>query len=299
MKKKKKIMISIFAAVLILIVIGVVVLAYLKFTDIESKEPVEIEDVCNVETEEFDGRKVFVVTPKEGEISNARILYFHGGSYMAEMSEAHWNFIKKLIIDTKAKVIIPDYPLTPKYTYKDVYNMVEPLYKEVVQKVDSKDLIVMGDSAGGGLALGLLEKVSDENIAMLPNKTILISPWLDVRLENPKIDEVQKEDKELNKEALKVAGIAYAGNDGINSYLVNPIDGDLSKLGNITIFTGTSDILNPDVHVLEEKAKEQGKEIEVKEYSGAGHIWVINEKGKQDLIDKGYQDLIDMVNETK
>ena len=106
---------------------------------------------------------------------------------------------------------------------------------------------------------------------MLPNKTILISPWLDVRLENPKIDEVQKEDKELNKEALKVAGIAYAGNDGINSYLVNPIDGDLSKLGNITIFTGTSDILNPDVHVLEEKAKEQGKEIEVKEYSGAGH----------------------------
>lgn len=298
MKKKKKIMISIFAAVLILIVIGVVVLAYLKFTDIESKEPVEIEDVCNVETEEFDGRKVFVVTPKEGEISNARILYFHGGSYMAEMSEAHWNFIKKLIIDTKAKVIIPDYPLTPKYTYKDVYNMVEPLYKEVVQKVDSKDLIVMGDSAGGGLALGLLEKVSGENMAM-PKKTILISPWLDVRLENPKIDEVQKEDKELNKDALKVAGIAYAGDDGINSYLVNPIDGDLSKLQNITIFTGTSDILNPDVHVLEEKAKEQGKEIEVKEYSGAGHIWIINEKGNQDLIDRGYQDLIDMVNETK
>ena len=298
MKKKKKIMISIFAAVLILIVIGVVVLAYLKFTDIESKEPVQIEDVCNVEVEEFDGRKVFVVTPKEGEISNARILYFHGGSYMAEMSEAHWNFIKKLIIDTKAKVIIPDYPLTPKYTYKDVYNMVEPLYKEVVQKVDSKDLIVMGDSAGGGLALGLLEKVSDENIAM-PKKTILISPWLDVRLENPKIDEVQKEDKELNKDALKVAGIAYAGDDGINSYLVNPIDGDLSKLQNITIFTGTSDILNPDVHVLEEKAKEQGIDIDIKEYSGAGHIWVINEKGKQDLIDKGYQDLIDMVNETK
>lgn len=298
MKKKKKIMISIFAAVLILIVIGVVVLAYLKFTDIESKEPVQIEDVCNVEVEEFDGRKVFVVTPKEGEISNARILYFHGGSYMAEMSEAHWNFIKKLIIDTKAKVIIPDYPLTPKYTYKDVYNMVEPLYKEVVQKVDSKDLIVMGDSAGGGLALGLLEKVSGENMAM-PKKTILISPWLDVRLENPKIDEVQKEDKELNKDALKVAGIAYAGDDGINSYLVNPIDGDLSKLQNITIFTGTSDILNPDVHVLEEKAKEQGIDIDIKEYSGAGHIWVINEKGKQDLIDKGYQDLIDMVNETK
>lgn len=294
---KKKVTIAIFAVLLILIGIGLMVLAYLKFTDIESKEPVQIEDVCNVEIEEFDGRKVFVVKPKEGEVSNTRILYFHGGSYMAEMSDYHWNFIKKLTIDTKSTVIIPDYPLTPKYTYKDVYNMVEPLYKEVINKVNPENLIVMGDSAGGGLALGLLEKVSEENISM-PNKTILISPWLDVRLENPKIDEVQKEDKELNKEALKLAGIAYAGDDGINSYLVNPIDGDLSKLGNITIMTGTSDILNPDVEVLEKKAKEQGKEIQIKEYSGAGHIWIINEKGDKDLISKGYQDLIDMVNET-
>lgn len=294
---KKKITIAIFGILLILIGIGLIVLAYLRFTDIESKEPVQIEDVCNVETEEFDGRKVFLITPKQGETTDTRILYFHGGAYMAQMSEEHWNFIKKLTIDTKSTVIIPDYPLTPKYTYKDVYNMVEPLYKEIVQKVDSKDLVVMGDSAGGGLALGLLEKVSAENLAM-PNKTILISPWLDVRLENPKINEVQKEDKELNKEALKVAGLAYAGKDGINSYLVNPIDGDLSKLTNITILTGTSDILNPDVHVLEKKAKEQGFNIDIKEYEKAGHIWIINEKGNQDLINKGYQDLVEIVNGT-
>ena len=176
--------------------------------------------------------------------------------------------------------------------------MVEPLYKEIVEKIDVNNFIVIGDSAGGGLALGLLEKVSQEDTA-IPNKTILISPWLDVRLTNSEIDEVQKEDKELNKEALKVAGIAYAGDDGIDSYLVNPIDGDLSKLSNVTILTGTSDILNPDVHVLEEKGKEQGIDINVKEYEGAGHIWIINEKGDSNLINEGYQDLVEMVNETK
>ena len=295
MSMKLKILLSAITIVILLVALTV---SYFLFADIESKEPVQIEEVCNVKTEEFNGRKVFVITPKEGEISNTRILYFHGGSYMAEMSEAHWSFIKDLTIDTKSTIIIPDYPLTPKYNYKDVYNMVEPLYKEVVQKVNPENLIVMGDSAGGGLALGLLEKVSNENMA-IPSKTILISPWLDVRLTNPKIDDVQKEDKELNKETLKLAGIAYAGNDGINSYLVNPIDGDLSKLGNITILTGTSDILNPDVAVLKERAKEQGTDIEIKEYDGAGHIWIINKKGSKDLIDKGYQDLIDMVNETK
>ena len=295
---KKKVAIVIFGILLILIGKGLIVLTYLKFIDIESKEPVEIEDVCNVKIEEFDRRKVFVVTPKEGKVSDIKILYFHGGSYMAEMSDDHWNFIKKLVLDTKSTIIIPDYPLTPKYNYKDVYNMVEPLYKEIVEKIDVNNLIVMGDSAGGGLALGLLEKVSQEDI-VIPNKTILISPWLDVRLTNSKIDEVQKEDKELKKEALKVAGIAYAGDDGINSYLVNPIDGDLSKLGDITIMTGTKDILNPDVHVLEERGKEQGININVKEYEGAGHIWIINEKGNSNLINKGYQDLVEMVNETK
>ena len=150
---KKKVAIVIFGILLILIGIGLIVLAYLKFIDIESKKPVEIEDVCNVKIEEFDRRKVFVVTPKEGKVSDIKILYFHGGSYMAEMSDDHWNFIKKLVLDTKSTIIIPDYPLTPKYNYKDVYNMVEPLYKEIVEKIDVNNLIVMGDSAGGGLAL--------------------------------------------------------------------------------------------------------------------------------------------------
>ena len=131
----------------------------------------------------------------------------------------------------------------------------------------------------------------------LPGKTILISPWLDVRLENNKIEEVQKKDKELNKETLKLAGIAYAGGEeNLNNFLVSPIEGDISKIKNLTIFTGTNDILNPDVHKLEEKAKEQGVNIEIKEYEGAGHIWIINKKGDKDIIDKAYQDLINETN---
>ena len=56
----------------------------------------------------------------------------------------------------------------------------------------------MGDSAGGGLALGLEETLSLNN-KQLPAKTILISPWLDTSMTNPKIDEIQPRDKVLNK----------------------------------------------------------------------------------------------------
>ena len=259
--------------------------------DIQSKVPKGIKKICEIKTEQFMGRNVFVITPQNREKTDTKILYFHGGSYVAEASEKHWEFIQQIVNDTGATVILPDYPLTPKYTYKDVFKMVEPLYKEMVDKVDTSQLIVMGDSAGGGLALALEEKIGEENLPM-PSKTILISPWLDVRLTNPKIDEVQKNDKQLNKETLKLAGIAYAGEDGIDSYLVNPIEGDLSKLKNITILTGTYDILNPDVQILKEKAEKAGIPIEVKEYKQAGHIWMIEKNSSQELVEQGYQEII-------
>lgn len=260
--------------------------------DIQTKVPKELEGTCQIETEQFMGRNIFIVTPKDKEKSDLKILYFHGGSYVAEATEQHWQFIEQIVKDTGSTVILPDYPLTPKYNYKDVFKMVVPLYKEIIDKVDSNQLVMMGDSAGAGLGLALEERVGEENLPM-PEKTILISPWLDVRLTNPAIDEVQKNDKQLNKETLKLAGIAYAGDEDINSYLVNPIEGDLSKLKNITILTGTYDILNPDVHLLKEKAEKIGIPIEVKEYEQTGHIWMIEKNNSQELIQQGYQDILD------
>lgn len=293
-KMKKKVAKSVFALVLIIILMMAMIIIYYKTVDIQTQEPKEIEDVCEVSTQKYKERKVFIVTPKEQNETKYTILYIHGGSYVAEVTKNHWEFIKQIAIDTNATIIVPDYPLTPKYTYKEVFEMMEPLYKDIVEKVDLKHFLIMGDSAGGGLALALEEKLSQEGIPM-PEKTILISPWLDIRLTNPEIKEVQKRDKELSKIKLQLAGIAYAGKDGKGSYLVNPINGDLSKLKNITIFTGTDDILNPDVHVLKEKAEEVGIQIDVKEYKQAGHIWIIEKNSSEELIEQGYQEILQLI----
>ncbi len=280
----------------IIIIICLIILAYFLFVDIETKTPENIENKYDLTVETFENRNIFIIKSKGSKKTNMKILYFHGGSYMAEATSNHWEFIENLVDDTGATVILPDYPLTLKYNYKDVFNMVVPLYKEIQQKVDvSNELIIMGDSAGGGLSLALLEKISQEDIKM-PKKTILISPWLDVRMDNPKIEQVKEQDKKLNKEALKIAGLAYAGNDGIDSYLVNPIDGDLSKINNLTIFTGTKDILNPDVYKLKEKAEKNNINIDINEYQDAGHIWIIDKDSDEKIVKKGYEDLINKIN---
>ena len=281
--------------IVVLMFLSIIILAmttaYFLNMDIESEEPQNIEEEYVREKYEFMGRKVFTIRDKSTEENTKYILYFHGGSYVAEATNNHWEFLKKIAKDTGYTIIMPDYPLTPKYNYKEVYNVVEPLYNQIIEKVGKSNLILMGDSAGGGLALGLYEKITQDNIET-PAKTILISPWLDVRLENDNIKDVEKNDTILNKETLKLAGIAYAGNDGINSYMVNPIDGDLSKIENVEIFIGTYDILNPDCKLLKEKANEVGKDIEIKEYDQANHIWLVDNNSSEEITQKAYKDLI-------
>ena len=286
----KRIIINLIA---IIITIIVMIFGYYMIIDIETKIPQKANESCDIETKEFMSRKIYIIKPKTERLSKKVILYFHGGAYVAEATTLHWDFLEKLANDTKSTIVMPDYPLTPKYTYKDVFNMVEPLYKEIISKVDVKNLVMMGDSAGGGITLALAEKISQNNI-QLPSKTILISPWLNVTLTNEKIKEVQKNDKDLNKEKLLIAGISYARDEeGMKSYLVNPINGPLSKLKNVIIYTGTYDILNPDTHLLQEKAKKEGIDIQIKEYEQAPHIWIINNINKQDELQlKAYQDLV-------
>ncbi len=253
--------ISIIIAIIVIIALITAVtlfIIYLYTGNISSQYPQEIEQYCHVEEESYQSRKVFAITPKDvTNQENRVILYFHGGSYMAELQPEHWHFFSHIIQDTGATIIVPDYPLTPQYHYTDVFNMIFPLYQEVIQKVGKDNLIVMGDSAGGGMALALLEKVGEENIDQ-PSQSILISPWLDASMENPEIEQVQENDKMLNKDLLKMAGVAYAGSEEqVKNYLVSPIYGPLEKLENVTIYTGTYDILNPDVHKLVEMAQEK------------------------------------------
>lgn len=290
MKMLKKVILII---LLIMIAAIVLVCGYFFTVDRESKTPKEINKECNIETKRFMSRKVFIITPKKDK-SDKAILYFHGGSYIAEATKEHWSLLQKLSIDSKATIVMLDYPLSPKNTYKDVFEIVEPFYKKVVDKIDSNNLILMGDSSGGGMALALLEKISNDE-EKLPSKTLLISPWLDTTMSNPEIDRVQKNDKDLNKVKLIPAGILYArGSDKDSEYLVNPINGPLSSIKNVIVYTGTYDILNPDVNLLKEKAISAGTDIEIKEYEKAIHIWIVNNLDKDDKLAKeAYKDLLE------
>ena len=127
---------------------------------------------------------------------------------------------------------------------------------------------------------------------------VLLSPWLDVRMINPEIDKVQKYDPILIKDPLKKVGKAYAGEDGMDSFLVNPILGPLEKLENLTIYTGTYDILNPDVHEFMKKAKEVNLKVDLREKEKAIHIWMTHVENKRVYAAKEtFSDIVKLLKE--
>ena len=255
-----------------------------------SKLPREVFKSYDFMQKKFMKRDIFVISPKE-EKQNIVILYLHGGSYVGELEKYHWHFFKDLIKDTRATIIVPDYPLAPEHTYLEVFEIMEPLYKEIIQKLDGNtQFILMGDSAGAGLALALYQRNGKLN-HRLPDKTILISPWLDVRMDNPEIDKI--EDPVLKKPLLKLSGQKYAGKNGMKSYLVNPVLGPTDKLKNIFIFSGTLDMLNPDAKKF--ALKNKGK-IQFIEYENAIHNFVLMRHKKRVIHAKdGYNRVVEII----
>ena len=255
-----------------------------------SKLPREVFKSYDFMQKKFMKRDIFVISPKE-EKQNIVILYLHGGSYVGELEKYHWHFFKDLINDTRATIIVPDYPLAPEHTYLEVFEIMEPLYKEIIQKLDGNtQFILMGDSAGAGLALALYQRNGKLN-HRLPDKTILISPWLDVRMDNPEIDKI--EDPVLKKPLLKLSGQKYAGKNGMKSYLVNPVLGPTDKLKNIFIFSGTLDMLNPDAKKF--ALKNKGK-IQFIEYENAIHNFVLMRHKKRVIHAKdGYNRVVEII----
>ena len=132
------------------------------------------------------------------------IIYFHGGAYSGGLNKVHWNFIERISEDTHANIFVPDYPLIPKSTYEDVFNMADTIYEECLKE---NKFIIIGDSAGGGISLAFSQKLGEENKQM-PEKIVLISPWLDITMKNEDIDYVQESDKNKIVELLDTKEIS-------------------------------------------------------------------------------------------
>lgn len=178
--------------------------------------------------------------------SNKIVIYLHGGAYVDEFLPFHWLMLDKITREIDCTFIIPDYPLAPHFNYRDCYKILLKFYKKVLKYYPDKQIIFMGDSAGGGLALGLTMFFNEKGLR-LPDKHILLSPWIDLNMDNPEIDKYIKVDPTLNRDELLVDALYWANGTDLKDYRLSPIYGDVTCLKDVTLFTGTHEFLYPDI----------------------------------------------------
>ncbi|SFC83587.1 Acetyl esterase/lipase [Parapedobacter composti] len=221
---------------------------------------------------EINQRKVWMFKPKQGGSSKV-ILYIHGGGYISNLTKYDWRFVHELLAKTNCSIVVPDYPLAPVSNYKDVYAYFDKLYPELLSETSRENIIFMGNSCGGGIALGFAQKLRDENKPQ-PSQIILNSPWLDITMSNPEIVEIDRKDKLLGTKGLKMAGELYAVGLNPTDYRVSPIYGDFSGLGKISLFIGTHDLFHADSRKFKQKMEGRNISVNYFEYPKMFHVWI-------------------------
>lgn len=212
---------------------------------------------------EADGMQYFTIVPREGQETRLKLVYLHGGSYFAPPHIFHWDMLLRLSELCGAEIYLPLYPRAPLRTCSAAYEELEGFLRQISPGV------LMGDSAGGGLALGLAEVMGKD----APQRLILLSPWLDVTLENPKIAEYEPLDAMLGSYGLRRMGKVWAGSLDIRDPRVSPMFGDFSQIGDLTMLVGTHEIFCPDVMKLSDMLDRQGKAHRVIIGEGMSHVW--------------------------
>ena len=246
-----------------------------KMIDADSKSapiPSSIYRKFEVKETVFEGRPLWTIIPKNKK-SEKTVLYLHGGAYVVNIIKPHWQLIEAIIDQTNASFMIPDYPLASQYQCKDVFAYLEQLMPVFHQFRNNRPWTIMGDSAGGGLSYAWSQYLRNEN-QILPNRIILLSPWLDIRQVNPLQKEIDKHDPMLSIITSRMAGESYLGDVSSTDYKVSPLFGNLENLPLVSIFTGTYDIVNTDSRGLRDALKSKGIAYNFFEYPKMFHVFM-------------------------
>jgi epsilon-lactone hydrolase len=221
----------------------------------------------DIHKEMFEGRAVWHIGPKAS-AAKARVLYFHGGGYVYQAASAHWDCLCHMTDKHGLHFIAPLYPLAPEAKIDAIADYAVALYREVLTRHDASDIVIGGDSAGGGLTVTTVMLARAAGLPM-PAGTLLICPWVDTSASHPDQVAIDPRDPILAISGIRSIGTILAPDAPFDPALMDPIKHDFADYPQTLMFGGGDDILVTDARAL--KAKQPA--IEYHEAASMMHVW--------------------------
>jgi len=212
-----------------------------------------------------------VITPASR--PNRHALYLHGGGYRLGAPSTYRHFTWRIASAAQARVLVIDYRLAPENPFPAALEDAVSYYCWLLAEgADARQIVIIGDSAGGGLALALLLKLRDSGLPR-PAAAVVLSPWTDLALTGASLTLNAKLDAIVHAEDAPIIAADYlAGADPRHPY-ASPLYGDPTGLPPTLIQVSSEEVLRDDAVRMAEKMQRAHCQAELQIWPRMPHVW--------------------------
>lgn len=191
--------------------------------------------------------------------THGTVLYLHGGGYVLGSTRSHLGLFASLAHTAHTEVFGIDYRLAPEHPCPAGIEDACAAYEALLENRRPEEIVIAGDSAGGGLTAATLCAIRDAGLPM-PAGGALLSPWLDLTHESPakrtRYDFIFPEQSTSFREA-------YGATLGLDDPRVSPVNAELENLPPLLVLAGGVEAIADDSARFAERVRARGGQVEL------------------------------------
>jgi monoterpene epsilon-lactone hydrolase len=199
------------------------------------------------------------------------LLFLHGGGYSSGSAFGYRHLAGALTAATELSALVPEYRLAPEHPYPAALEDATRAYTWLLDGGRApEEIVIAGDSAGGGLAMSLLLSLDRQSLP-LPGGVVLLCPWVDLTCESLGERPVEEADAVITQEQGQVFAEAYLGGHPVDDPVLSPLTADLTGLPPMLIQAATGDPARIEARHLAERARAAGVDVHLELYPVLTH----------------------------
>lgn len=219
----------------------------------------------------------------------ATLLYLHGGGYFACTPQTYRAVTASFAI-AGFKTFAPDYRLAPENPFPAGLEDAVAAYRGLLETHSPQQLVVAGDSAGGGLSMALMLSLRERGMP-LPAAAALFSPFVDLAATGESARTNSERCAMFDSESFGRAAQYYLGDRDRRAPLASPLYAELQGLPPLLIHVGADETLLDDSRRLAERAQKAGVKTQIKIWPAVPHVWQLFQRwvpeGRSSLREAG------------
>lgn len=197
------------------------------------------------------------------------VLHFHGGGYAIGSCGTHRELAARLSVASGVPVVVPNYRRAPEHRFPAAADDAWRAFCHLRDELGPGALALSGDSAGGGLALGVAQRAAGQGHAAA-TRLVLWSPWVDLAVADD-----EEADAVLTPAWLRWCASAYLAGTAADDPRASPVHGSFAGLPPTLVLVATGELLHRQATRVVAALDAAGVPAELVSFEHDVHLWML------------------------